>query len=94
MNTQDSGEAAEVAAQTGSFAEKVAAARSPARTTLGRIGEGAAAVKLGARLLPAFWRFIRRHPVGGPVALLAVLGVAYWMRTDYVRSDRPWAGSR
>lgn len=93
MITQDSGEAAEAAAQTGAFVEKVAAAGSPARATLGRIGKGAAAAKLGARVLPALWRFIKRHPVGGPVALVAVLGVAYWVRTDYIR-ERSAIGSR
>ena len=71
MTTEGSGEAAEVAAHTSSFVEKVAAAGSPARSTLGRIGKSAAAVKLGARVLPAAWRFIKRHPVGGPVALVA-----------------------
>jgi hypothetical protein len=85
MTTQDSGEAAEVAAKAGSFVEKVAAAGSPEHGTLGRIGKSAAAVKLGARVIPAFWRFVKRHPVGGSVAIVALVGMAYWVRTDYAR---------
>ena len=85
MTTQDAAQAADVAAKAGSFVEKVASAGSPERTTLGRIGKTAAAVQLGARLLPALWRFIRRHPVGGAVAIAAVAGVAYLVREDYVR---------
>jgi hypothetical protein len=89
MTTQDATEAADVAAQTGSFVEKVASAGSPERATLGRIGKSAAAVKIGARLLPALWRFIKRHPVGGSVAIAALVGVTYWIRTDYARDRRP-----
>jgi hypothetical protein len=85
MATLDAGEAAEAAAKTGSFVEKVAAAGSRERSTLGRIGKSAAAVKLGASVLPVVWRFIKRHPVGGPAALIALAGMAYWIRTDYVR---------
>src|SRR3569833_999360 len=85
MTIRDSSEAAEVAAQAGSFTEKAAAAGSPARGTLSRLGKGAAAVKVGARLLPAFWRFVRRHPVGGSMAIVALVGVAYWMRADSAR---------
>jgi hypothetical protein len=93
MTTQGAAEAADVAAKTGSLVEKVASAGSPGRATLGRIGKGAAAVQLGARLLPAFWRFVRRHPLGGSVAVVALVGVAYLMRTDYVR-DRSAIGTR
>ncbi len=89
MTTQDSGEAAKVAAHAGSFVEKAAGAGSPERGTLSRIGEGAAAVKVGARLLPALWRFIKRHPVGGSLAVAALVGVAYWMRTDAREIGRP-----
>ena len=85
MNTQDSGEAAEAAAKAGSFVEKAAAAGSEDRGTLSRLGKGAAAVQLGARLLPAFWRFIKRHPLGGSVAIVALVGVAYLVRADYVQ---------
>jgi hypothetical protein len=85
MTTQDAGEAAEVTAKAGSFVEKVAAAGSPERGTLGRIGKSAAAVKLGASLLPAVWRFVRRHPVGGSLAIVTLVGVAFWVRTDYAR---------
>lgn len=82
MNTQDAGEAADVAAKTGSLVEKVASAGSPARATLGRIGKGAAAVQLGARLFPAAWRFLKRHPMGGSVAIAALVWVGYMMRMD------------
>jgi hypothetical protein len=93
MTSQNAAEAADVAAKAGSLVEKVASAGSPARATLGRIGKSAAAVQLGARLLPGFWRFIKRHPVGGPVAVAALVGVAYMIRMDYVR-NRSVAGSR
>ncbi len=93
MNTQDAAEASHVAAKAGSFVEKVASAGSPEHGTLGRIGKTAAAVQLGARVLPAFWRFIKRHPVGGTVAIAALAGVAYLVREDYVR-DRSAIDSR
>jgi hypothetical protein len=85
MTTQDAAEAADAAAKAGSFVEKVASAGSPERATLARIGKSAAAVELGARILPAAWRFMKRHPVGGSVALAALVGVAYLMRMDYVK---------
>lgn len=85
MTTQDAAETADVAAQAGSFVEKVASAGSPDHGALGRVGKSVAAVRIGARLLPALWRFVKRHPVGGSVALVALVGVAYWMRTDYAR---------
>jgi len=81
MTTQREGETAEVASQAGAFVEKVASAGNPSGGTLGRIGEGAAAVKVGARLIPATWRFVKRHPVGGSLAIVALIGIAYWMRT-------------
>lgn len=93
MTTQDAAETADVAAKAGSLVEKVASAGSPARATLGRIGKSAAAVQLGARLLPGLWRFIKRHPVGGSVAIVALAGVAYMIRMDYMR-DRSTLGSR
>ncbi len=82
MTTQGAGEAADVAAKTGSLVEKVASAGSPERATLGRIGKGAAAVQIGARLVPAAWRFLKRHPMGGSVAIAALFWVAYMMRMD------------
>ena len=93
MATQDAAETADVAAKAGSLVEKVASAGSPERATLGRIAKSAAAVQLGARILPGFWRFIKRHPVGGSVAVVALAGVAYMMRMDHVR-DRSAMGSR
>ncbi len=93
MATQDTAEAANVAAKAGSFVEKVASAGSPEGTTLGRIAKSAAAVQLGARLLPGIWRFIKRHPIGGSVAIAALAGVAYMMRVDHLR-DRSAIGSR
>jgi len=82
MTTQGATEAADVAAKTGSFVEKVASAGSPERAALGRIGKGAAAVQIGARLIPAAWRFVKRHPMGGSVAIAALVWVAYMMRMD------------
>jgi len=93
MTTQGAAQAADVAAKAGSFVEKAASAGSPGHATLGRIGQTAGAVQLGARLLPAFWRFIKRHPVGGAVAIAALAGVAYLVREDYVR-DRSAIDSR
>jgi len=89
MTTQNAAEAADLTAKAGSLVEKVASAGSPERTALGRIGKGAAAVQLGARFLPAFWRFIKRHPVGGSVAIAALVGVAWLARADYVRDRSP-----
>lgn len=85
MTTQDAAEAADVTAKAGSMVEKVAAAGSPERATLGRIGKAAAAVQLGVRVLPAAWRFVKRHPLGGSMAIAAFIGVAYLVRRDYAR---------
>jgi hypothetical protein len=90
MTTQDAAEAANVTAQAGSFVEKAASAGAPDGGTLARLGKGAAAVKIGARLVPTFWRFMKRHPVSGSLALVALVGAAYWMRVAR-ESARPLA---
>ena len=80
MNTAAGGDGAQVTSDAGSMVEKVSRAANPSDSTLGRIGATAAAVRIGTRLLPATWRFLKRHPAMGSLLLVAVIGAAYWAR--------------
>lgn len=89
MNTLNPGEAAQVAADAGAFVEKVASAGNPDSASLARLGKGVGALQLGARLLPAGLRFIKRHPVTGSMAIVALIGGAYWLRTTRAHIREP-----
>lgn len=82
MNTAEVGDRAKVASDAGSMVEKVSHAANSSNSALGRIGATAAAVRIGSRLLPATWRFLKRHPAMGSMLLVAVIGVAYLARPD------------
>jgi len=80
MNTSEVGDRAQVAADAGSMVEKVSHAANASDSVLGRVGATAAAVRIGARLLPATWRFFKRHPAVGSLLLAAVIGAAFLAR--------------
>lgn len=69
---------AHTASNTGAFMETAAGAADPSRSILRRLGAAASAVKLGADLLPAGWRLVRRYPVASTLAL-AGLAVALYL---------------
>ena len=82
MNSSNLREGAQVASNAGSMVEKVTTAADSSSSVLGRIGATAAAVRVGARLLPATWRFFKRYPVVSSLLLVAVIGVAYLSRPN------------
>ena len=91
MNTSGVEDGAQVASDAGSMVEKVSNAANPSRSALGRVGATAAAVRMGARLLPAAWRFFKRHPAVGSLLLVTVIGVAYLARP--IGSSSQWGQS-
>jgi hypothetical protein len=60
--------------------EKASQAINSSNSALGRIGATAAAVRIGTRVLPATWRFLKRHPAVGSMLLVMVIGAAYLAR--------------
>ena len=80
MNNEQVDRSTDVAQDSGAFAEKIAGAANPTRSTLGRVTEAAAAVKLGARVLPAAWRLFVRYPVRASVVVFTLASLAYLMR--------------
>jgi hypothetical protein len=87
MNSAEVGDRAQVARDTGSMVEKVSHAANSSSSALGRIGATAAAVRIGTRLLPATWRFFKRHPAVGSLLLVAVIGAAYMARPARVSAQ-------
>ncbi len=70
-------DSADMLSDTGALAKHAAGAANDSRSTLERVGETAAAIKLGSRILPAAWRFAQRRPWSASVAILAILGAVY-----------------
>jgi hypothetical protein len=83
MSASSVGESARVASASGALAGKVASAADPARSTLGRVLDTAAAVQLAARVLPGSWRFLRRYPLSATLIVLGLAWAAYsWRHND------------
>jgi len=81
MNTPEAGDPAKLASDTGAWPQKGAgAAVNPAKSALSRVGDTAAAVKLGAQLLPAGWRLFKRYPMSSALVVLAVVSTVYSTR--------------
>jgi len=76
MNASSPAEAAAVASETGDLAKNVAGAASAAHSPLKRLGEAAAAAKVGAQVIPAAWRLLRRRPWSAGLGLLALVAGA------------------
>lgn len=67
-------------ADAGYLLERIAHAVAPASPTLGRVAAAISIARLGARLLPAGARVLRRHPVGSLLVVAGVLGAVYLLR--------------
>ena len=68
-------------ADAGHLLERIALAVGPLSPALGRVAAAISIARLGARLLPAGGRFLRRHPVGSVLVVAAgVLGAVYLLR--------------
>jgi hypothetical protein len=77
MNAPEHAEPAAVVSDTGAFVKDVAGAVGGSHSTLERVGETAAAVKLGVRIIPAAWQFAKRRPLSASLALVALAAAAY-----------------
>lgn|SRR6185437_10971419 len=80
-------------ADTGHLLERIAHAVGPASPMLGRVAAAISIVKLGARLVPAGGRLVRRYPVGSALLVAGIVGVAYLLRSQ-ATSPRPRPGLR
>jgi len=84
MSTSSANQSARVASASGALAGRVASAADPARSTLGRVVDTAAAVQLAARVLPRGWRLLRRYPLGASLIILGLACAAYsWRFHDH-----------
>lgn len=67
-------------ADAGHLLERIADAVGPASPMLGRVAAAVSIAQLGARLIPAGGRLIRRHPVGSTLVVAGILGFVYLLR--------------
>jgi hypothetical protein len=82
MRTPEAGDRAKLAAaDAGAWAEKSAGVAHPEKSALSRVGDIAAAVKLGTELLPAGWRLFKRYPMSSGLVVLAVVWTVYSRRS-------------
>lgn len=77
MSSSSPAEDAAVASETGVLAKNVAGAASAAHSPIKRLGEAAAAAQIGARVIPAVWRLLRRSPWSAGLGLVALAAGAY-----------------
>jgi hypothetical protein len=80
MNQDDVRASARTVSDAGAAVERVAGATSASHSTIGRVGMAISAIKLGARLLPAGVRLIKRYPVASAVAIAGLVWVLYSRR--------------
>lgn len=73
---------------TGALVDRAAHAAKPSSSTLGRIAAAISIVQLGARLLPAGGRLLRRYPVGSLLIVVGLLGALYLTSAEQT-SHRP-----
>lgn len=67
-------------ADAGYLLERIAHALAPASPALARVAAAISIARLGAGLLPAGGRLLRRHPVGSLLVAAGVLGAVYLLR--------------
>gem|GEM_PF-3550998 len=67
-------------AETGHLLERAAHAIHPASSTLGRVVAAVSVARLGARLIPAGGRLLRRHPVASLLVTAGLLSALYLAR--------------
>lgn len=68
-------------ADIGHLVERAAHVIGPASSTLGRVAAAVSVAKLGARLVPAGGRLLRRYPAGSLLVLAGLLGALYLLRS-------------
>lgn len=73
-------------ADTGHLLERIAHAVGPASPMLGRVAAAVSIAKLGARLIPAGGRLVRRYPLGSVLIAAGVLGAVYLLRSPTISS--------
>ncbi len=93
VDSDQIGQSGRTLADAGNLLERAAHAVGPATSALGRVAAAVSAVRLGARLLPAAGRLVRRHPVGSLLAVAAAAGVLYLVRAAPM-PPRPRLGQR
>jgi hypothetical protein len=79
-------------ADAGHLLERIAHAIGPASPMLGRVAAAVSIVRIGARLIPAGGRLVRRYPMGSALVVASVLGAAYLLRSP--ATSRPRLASR
>jgi hypothetical protein len=62
--------------------ERAAHTVAPSSSTLGRIAAAASVARIGARLIPAGARLLRRYPMGSLLVAAGFLGVLHLARTS------------
>jgi hypothetical protein len=80
MNTGAIDESAQTASDASAFVQKAAHLSNESNSMIGRVGAAASAVSLGARLLPAGVRLLRRYPVLGTLVVAGIALAVYSMR--------------
>lgn len=88
MKMPEGGDRAKTASDTGSLVERTVGAADTARSVFGRVADTAAAVRLGAQLLPKGWRLFKRYPVSSAVVVVALVWTIYSIRAHQV-TDEP-----
>src|SRR3569832_687480 len=79
MKTSAIDESAKPASDASAFVQKAAHVSDDSNSVIGRVG-AAAAVSLGARLLPAGLRFLRRYPIAGTLVVAGIALAVYSLR--------------
>lgn len=93
LSHDDLGRSARALSEVGAFVERAAHATNPSHSRFGRAGAAVSVATLGARLVPAGWRFFKRNP-GASILMLAGIALAAYL-TRPARASAPLsAGSR
>ena len=71
-------------ADAATLIERAAHTLAPSSSTLERLAAAVTVVRLGARLIPAGGRLIRRYPVGSLLLAAGLLGALYLRREPRV----------
>jgi len=69
-----------VLADAATFVERAAHTLAPSSSTLERVVAAVTVAQLGARLIPAAGRLLRRHPVGSLLLAAGFVGAFYLLR--------------
>ena len=80
MKTSAIDESAKTASDASAFVQKAAHVSDDSNSVIGRVGAAASAVSLGARLLPAGLRFLRRYPIAGTLVVAGIALAVYSLR--------------